>query len=274
MKKPNKFYARVKRGAPTIFTVLSVAGVIATGILSARAANKTRNTEESEKSTVNNFKEGWKNYIPAIAVGGVTIVCSISSNVLNRHQRVALVSAYTLASKSYEDYKRKTKELYGEEAHQKIMESLAAEKAEDVYISTADFAGSSSLAWDDRSVEEKRTFYDSYSRRYFESTVCQVLEAEYHLNRNRCLGMDVTVNDFYEFLGIKPIKGGDKIGWWWSDEIYWIDFIHHRTERLDTKPVFTAIQIGTRIFLIQRLLIMIIGLHHIRTRTMVQFKKD
>ena len=57
MKKPNKFYARVKRGAPTIFTVLSVAGVIATGILSARAANKTRNTEESEKSTVNNFKE-------------------------------------------------------------------------------------------------------------------------------------------------------------------------------------------------------------------------
>lgn len=104
MKKPNKFYARVKRGAPTIFTVLSVAGVIATGILSARAANKTRNTEESEKSTVDNFKEGWKNYIPAIAVGGVTIVCSISSNVLNRHQRVALVSAYTLASKSYEDY--------------------------------------------------------------------------------------------------------------------------------------------------------------------------
>ena len=161
MKKPNKFYARVKRGAPTIFTVLSVAGVIATGILSARAANKTRNTEESEKSTVDNFKEGWKNYIPAITVGGVTIVCSISSNVLNRHQRVALVSAYTLASKSYEDYKRKTKEFYGEEAHQKIMESLAAEKAEDVYISTADFAGSSSLAWDDRSVEEKRTFYDS-----------------------------------------------------------------------------------------------------------------
>ena len=91
MKKPNKFYARVKRGAPTIFTVLSVAGVIATGILSARAANKTRNTEESEKSTVDNFKEGWKNYIPAIAVGGVTIVCSISSNVLNRHQRVNIM---------------------------------------------------------------------------------------------------------------------------------------------------------------------------------------
>lgn len=72
MKKPNKFYARVKRGAPTIFTVLSVAGVIATGTLSARAANKTRNTEESEKSTVDNFKEGWKNYIPAIAV---TVLC-------------------------------------------------------------------------------------------------------------------------------------------------------------------------------------------------------
>lgn len=238
MTKANKFYARVKRGTPTIFTVLSVVGVIGTGILSARAANKTRNTEDSTKTTAENFKEGWKNYIPAIAVGGIAIVCSVSSNVLNRHQRVALVSTYALVNKSYEDYKRKTKELYGEEVHQKIMESIAAERAEEVYISVADFGGSSSLAWDDRSAEEKRTFYDSYSRRYFESTVCQVLEAEYHLNRNRCLGMEVTVNDFYEFLGIKPIKGGDKIGWWWSDELYWIDFIHHRTELEDGLEVY------------------------------------
>lgn len=238
MKKSNKFYAKVKRGAPTIFTVLSVAGVVATGVLSARAANKTRNTEDDAKSTIENFKDGWKNYIPPIVVGGMTIGCTVASNVLNRHQRVALASVYALTHKSYEDYKRKTKELYGEEAHQKIMESLAAEKAEEVYISTADFAGSSSLAWDDRSVEEKRTFYDSYSRRYFESTVCQVLEAEYHLNRNRCLGMDVTVNNFYEFLGIKPIKGGDKLGWWWSDELYWIDFVHHRTELEDGLEVY------------------------------------
>lgn len=59
MKKPNKFYARVKRGAPTIFTVLSVAGVIATGTLSARAANKTRNTEEPRnQQSITSKKDG------------------------------------------------------------------------------------------------------------------------------------------------------------------------------------------------------------------------
>lgn len=238
MTKQNKFFTKVKRGAPTIFTVLSVAGVVMTGVLSARAANKTRNTKDDEKSTVENFKEGWKNYIPPIVVGGVTIGCSVASNVLNRHQRVALASVYALTHKSYEDYKRKNKELFGEENHKKIMEELAVEQARDVYISASNFCGNSSLSFADRSEEEPRLFYDSYSRRYFESTVSQVLEAEYHLNRNRSLGADVSVNDFYEFLGIDPIEHGDEIGWWWSDEIYWIDFIHHTTQIEDGPEVY------------------------------------
>ena len=238
MAKPNKFFTRVKRGAPTIFAVLSVAGVVATGVLSARAANKTRNTEDDEKTTVENFKEGWKNYIPPIVVGGVTIGCTVASNVLNRHQRVALASVYALTHKSYEDYKCKNKELFGEENHKKIMEELAVERAKDVYMESAGLFTYSSLAFNDREEEELRLFYDSYSRRYFECTLPQVLEAEYFLNRDRSLGADVSVNQFYSYLGIDPIEHGDEIGWWWSDEIYWIDFINHTTQLEDGPEVY------------------------------------
>lgn len=240
MRKQHEFYAKVKRGAPTIFTVLSVAGVIATGILSARAANKTRNEQEKpeKQSIVDNFKSGWKNYIPAIVVGGGTIACSVTSNILNRHQRVALISAYTMMNKSYTEYKNKVKDLYGEEAHQKIMESIAAEKAKDVYISSADFYGATSLSFDSRSAEETRLFYDSFSNRYFESTVSQVLEAEYHINRNHTLGMEMSVNDFYEFLGIDPVKGGDELYWFLDDEIYWVDFNHYKATLDDGLEVY------------------------------------
>ena len=158
MRKNNKFYSRLKRGAPTIFTVLGIAGVVATGILSARAANKTRNElqmtdfdEPEEWSVSENFRRGWENYIPPIAVGAVTIICVASSDILNKRAQISLTSAYALLHTSYNDYQRKNKELYGEEAHRNIIDSLAAKKAEDVYMSTTGIMSSSCLAFDDRS---------------------------------------------------------------------------------------------------------------------------
>ena len=54
-----------------------------------------------------------------------------------------------------------------------------------------------------------------------------MLQAEYHLNRNFAIrGGDGTVNEFYEFLGLAPIDGGDTIGWAVCDELRWVDFNH------------------------------------------------
>lgn len=245
MRKNNKFYSSLKRGAPTIFTVLGIAGVVATGILSARAANKTRNElqmtdfdEPEEWSVSENFRRGWENYIPPIAVGAVTIICVASSDILNKRAQISLTSAYALLHTSYNDYQRKNKELYGDEAHRNIIDSLAAEKAEDVYMSTTGIMSSSCLAFDDRSDEEKRLFYDSYAKRYFESTLSQVLEAEYHLNRDFTMSGDAVINNFYGLLGIEPIKDGDIIGWFLSDELCWIDFDHHKTVLDDGLEVY------------------------------------
>lgn len=38
------------------------------------------------------------------------------------------------------------------------------------------------------------------------------------------LGAFVTLNDFYDFLGISHVEGGDVVGWLLSDSMYWIDF--------------------------------------------------
>ena len=85
-------------------------------------------------------------------------------------------------------------------------------------------------------------FYDAFSRRYFESTIAQVLEAEYHLNRNLSLGGDVCINDFYNFLGIEPIDGGDYLSWFYfyEDGISWIDFNHRKTVLEDGLEVYVV----------------------------------
>ena len=120
------------------------------------------------------------------------------------------------------------KELYGEEAHQKIMKALAVEKAKDVPIYAPNLIGCSNLEFEGAD-EEERLFFDSFSNRYFQSTISRVLQAEYYLNRNFTMGMIPSLNDFYDLLGLEHTKIGDNIGWTNSDgSCYWIDFNHYK----------------------------------------------
>lgn len=140
-----------------------------------------------------------------------------------------MVSAYALASRSFNSYKQKVKELYGEEAHKKVMASLAAEKSTKPTISAGSLAQMTSVGFEDAN-EEERLFYDAISDRYFQATISQVLQAEYHLNRNFALsGGFITLNQFYEFLGVSKVSGGDEVGWMVSDGLYWVDFDHQKT---------------------------------------------
>lgn len=171
----------------------------------------------------------WRCYVPAAVTGIATIGCIFGANVLNRRQQASLVSAYALASRSLNRYKQKVKELYGEEAHRKVMAALAVEQSEKHPIYAGTFAATTSLGFEEAD-EEERLFYDAISSRYFQATISQVLQAEYHLNRNFALsGGFITLNDFYDFLGISKTPEGDKIGWMVSDGLYWVDFDHQRT---------------------------------------------
>lgn len=224
----------LRKATPTILTCVSAAGVVATAVLTAKATPKAlkcveaakdaKSAETDEKLTrMETIGACWQCYAPVAIVGIATIGCIFSANVLNRRQQAALTSAYALVNRSYSDYKRKVKELYGEDAHKKIMESLAAEKSSMPPITASGSFSCSCLDFEDAN-EEQRLFYDSFSERYFQATISQVLQAEYHINRNMVLGAFVTLNDFYDFLGISHVEGGDLIGWMLSDGIYWVDF--------------------------------------------------
>ena len=230
----------LQKAAPTILTCAGTAGVVATAVLAVRATPKALKCIEREKEAKNVENGGnltrmetigvcWRCYVPAAVTGIATIGCIFGANVLNRRQQASLVSAYALASRSLNRYKQKVKELYGEEAHRKVMAALAVEQSEKHPIYAGTFAATTSLGFEEAD-EEERLFYDAISSRYFQATISQVLQAEYHLNRNFALsGGFITLNDFYDFLGISKTPEGDKIGWMVSDGLYWVDFDHQRT---------------------------------------------
>lgn len=206
---------------PTILTGVASIGVVVTSVLACKGTKKNL---ESNSVTV---KEKAKNYIPAVVSGVVTIGCIIFSNKLNRTQQAAFASACALATSQYDAYSSKVKEIYGEEAHQKIIDAIADEHSNDEVVYSYDFSGKHCLDFGNQS-DRFELFYDEYSKRYFVSTVSKVLQAEYHLNRNFALGGSISLNEFYNFLGISEIDGGDCIGWDCEWGYYWIDFNHRK----------------------------------------------
>lgn len=219
----NKAGRNLQQLSPTILTFLGVGGVITTSALAVRATPKAHqlklDVEDYGGDKLDIFLATWKCYIPAALVGTATIACILGANVLNKKQQASIASIYALADQTYQQYRKAAKEVYGEDADNQIK----AQVAKDIYISCD---GYKVYSPDLDSASEKVLFYDYYSNRYFTSTVAAVINAQYHLNRNWSLKGEVVINDFYEYLGIDKIKGGD-VGW--ADDFVeqgfmWIDF--------------------------------------------------
>ena len=230
----------LKRNASTSLTCIGGAGVVGTAILAVKATPKAlRVLEEAEKEKGEELTVAEKivvagpKFVPTIIIGAATVTCIFGANVLNKRKQAALVSAYALIDRSYNEYKDKLKELYGEEAHQNIVDSIAIEKAKDIHINSANVLTMCDTSLED-DYSEPVLFYDEYDNRYFEAPIEQVLLAEYHVNRNLVLRGYVPLNELYDFLGLEPTEYGSTVGWSVEDEFYWIDFNHRKVLLDDT----------------------------------------
>lgn len=247
----NKTGLCIRKYSPVALSCIASIGVIVTAIMAAKATPKAvelihADSKEKHDGDPNAYTKkeaiiaAWKCYIPAAAFGFSTIACIMGANALNRKQQAELASAYALIQNSYKKYREKLKEEYGEEAHNKIMDSIIKEKCNEVSIYTPGMLSNSTLDFGEGIEPEiTRTFYDSFSGRYFESTIEKVIQAEYHLNRNFIFGGAISLNEFYEFLGLEKTEFGDNIGWSCiNGEICWIDFSHRRITLDDGMEVY------------------------------------
>ena len=158
----------------TFLTVLGAAGVIATSIAAVKATPKAIRIIEEEKKQKEELtnkeaiKAAWKCYIPAIAIGMSTIVCIFGANMLNKRQQASLMSAYALLSNSYSKFRKKTNELYGEEAEHKIINEIA----KDEYLDDDYPREENGELFND----DECLFYDFVSQQYFSATMDEVIQ--------------------------------------------------------------------------------------------------
>jgi len=237
----------LKKNTSTILTCLGAGGVVATVALAIKATPKALDKiqcaqVDKGEEILHKLREGaleksdagyilpkltaietlqacWKEYLPTVAVGTGSLICIFGANVLSSRQQASLASAYAALESAYQGYRRKVCSILGPDTDAMIEKAVEQEK-QDIEDDLP--------PWD-----EVQTFYLPCCGKaaFFERTMEEVVQAEYHINRNLVLRGEVTLNEFLSFLGLDAVEEGDVIGWdcYIGETQYgyrWIDFNH------------------------------------------------
>lgn len=222
MKGIHELTLRLKRGSPTILSVVGAIGVIATTISAIKAtpdamerikydSRYNHDGDSYAYTKVEAIKSAWRCYIPTTAIGLSTLVCIFGANALNKQQQAAITSAYMLLNKTY-------KEFIEKDTDGSIRKAIVEDKVADIDISTD---------------EETCLFYEFNYGELFERKRGDVLRAEHRFNRMFISRGYATLNDFYELIDLPKSKIGETLGWSEDEGYPWVDFEHELVELED-----------------------------------------
>ena len=200
------------RKSPEILVGIGIAGMITTTVLAVKATPKAlkliHEKEEElgvEKLTAGEtVKAAWKCYIPAVATCALSTACIIGSSTVHTKRNAAIAAAYELSQKALVDYKDAVIETIGEKKEQVVKEKIAEKRLKEDPVSKKEviLTGKGSTLC-----------YESLSGRYFESDMESIKHAVNVLNAQMLDDMYVSLNDFYDLIGLSYTDMGEKLGW-------------------------------------------------------------
>lgn len=202
----------LRKYSPEILTGVGIAGMITTTVLAVRATPKALVLIEKKKEEegvdklppIDVVKATWKCYIPTVAMCGASIFCLIGASSANLRRNAALATAYALSESTLKDYQKKVIEEIGEKKEKTVREAIAKEKIEENPVSKQEVI----------ITERGNTLcYDLLSRRYFRSDIDTLKKAANELNLRMRSEMYITLNEFYDEIGLDEIPIAHDLGW-------------------------------------------------------------
>lgn len=240
----DKSSLKLKEVSPGILTALSIAGLIGTVALTIRATLKTNDIlkkvekEKGEKLTIlETVQVSARPCAPAIVAGLGTSILMFSSHQISKMQIATLTAGYAALNQNYKKYMAKTKELLGEDGCKKIREAIVKDEVKRQQPSQPQ--------------DDKLLYFEEHRGEFFEVTEADVIRAEYEVNKRMSEVGYVSLNFFYNAMGLKPTDDGDELGWnfdqlmagtreFEGDIFCWVDFQH---EKFDLEDGMEAINI-------------------------------
>ena len=200
--------------SPEILTGIGIAGMITTTILAVRATPKAlelieeKKEEESvdELSSFEVVKAAWKPYIPAMVTCVASTACLIGASSVNTKRNAALATAYKLSETALSEYRDKVVETIGEKKERIVRDKVAEERVKKNAVSKNEVIVTGN---------GKTLCFDPISGRYFMCSIETIKRAENELNKQMLHDISgyVSLNEFYDELGLDHTSVGDDLGW-------------------------------------------------------------
>ena len=212
----------VKR-SPEILTGIGIAGMITTTVLAVKATpkaleliNKKKEENESDELTaVDTVKVAWKPYIPAAVTGVLSVACLVGASSVNSRRNAALATAYKLSETALTEYRDKVVETVGKKKEQAVRDAIDKKHIEQNPVSKKEVI-----------ITQKgdTLCFDALSGRYFKSDMDKIDKATNELNRRMLNDMYISLNEFYDELGLDHISIGDDLGWNLDDGLLELEY--------------------------------------------------
>lgn len=216
-----------KQNSPAILTGLTVvglaitayraykAGIVASDILKKHKEDMELVKPDDKEAKRAVIKETVKEMAPVVApviiMGTVTGACAIGAQSINGRRIAALSAAYTVTEKSLKDLNLKMQDMLGAQKARAVKDAVAKDKLKSAGIPKENqivvTGGGDVLC------------KDEYSGRFFRSNAAKIDQAVNKLNNTvRCCRY-VSLNDFYDLIGLERIPLGRDLGWNEEDTI-------------------------------------------------------
>lgn len=221
MSKPN--ISTIMKGAqvwmskhsPEILTGLGIAGMVTTVVLAVKATPKAMKLIEEKKeeldlrpedklTVVETVKAAWKPYVPAVVTGTASTVCLIGASSVNLRRNAALAAAYHLSETALSEYKEQVIETVGKNKEKTIRNNVDKKRIENNPLAENEVI----LTGDGDTL-----CYDHHSGRYFETSIDKLKKIENELNAKLLREDYISLNDFYDELGLSYTSLGENLGW-------------------------------------------------------------
>lgn len=230
-----------KKFSPEILTIAGIAGVVAAGVLAARATLKLEDVVTEHKHQVDDVKELTagtpdtgrelskvyvrttgrivKLYGPSVTLGAASIAAILGGHNILRKRNAALVVAYKGLESAFNRYRSVIRDEFGEDRERELYYRGASREIE--------------IRHEDGTIEKTTTVdpngLSPYARIYDEVTSTEwqpetsyniaKLRAEQNYLNDRLIARGyVFLNEAYRRLGLKETKEGQIVGWIYNGE--------------------------------------------------------
>jgi hypothetical protein len=237
----------LKKYSPEILLYGGIAGMIGAGVLGARATLKAQAIVSDTQEKLNMIEEASKRkpdeygseertkdlamvytqsglkfaklYAPAIGMGVLSVASILSSHGIMKERNVSMIAAYNLLATTYENYRGRIKEKYGDEEDKDYHMGL-----ENQVIKETQFDDEGKKYKTKEKIKVKKEqgvsvyakFFDEYSA-YFKKDPALNL---HFLRAQQNYANDILnsrghifLNEVYDMLGLEHTSEGQLVGW-------------------------------------------------------------